>query len=402
MARKKGAANLPPAAVEKINDYADRWHSLGNARRVANLAKAEVEKAAGREVASDTIQRQIREVWATRTEEDKPWHLGVMEGYHIPWDAAGVLLTVWKQSVLYGWTLTIREAKWVARLRTALDGESPRTILSWAILYAREEHHFETLRQPSLETRFFDAEIAFRPWKDALSMWEYGAAVRTQVVPLPGAHRVWGNPKRDTLCLSAVGIGGPLGAQPGHPHLPTAGESLSEVGGLDGDLPLWFPQARAVMTFWLRWLSQQDEKWKLIGYVGDGEVGAEAMDRWKEATRKFASLVIERAKALTEGREYEWGTWAPYELVEEMNLSLSGPFPKTSPARRREEQAHRFAEKVASATAEREHKERELYGLSFREMEERRKIEQSTPEGSPNKDAEKRASEKGERHDQTR
>ena len=108
------------------------------------------------------------------------WCLGIQIS-QIPSEAAGDLLAVWKVSLLSDRRFTIRQATWVARLRSALQGAPPDVLFNWSRLYEIRERIYQEKGLP-MDTDDLDAELAFQVWKSRTHEWEYDQAVLTNTI----------------------------------------------------------------------------------------------------------------------------------------------------------------------------------------------------------------------------
>jgi hypothetical protein len=96
----------------------------------------------------EVLERKIS--WYRRHAEtdplEKPWRMDTLDEYPIPPEAVPSVLKVWKSRIDNGDTLTIREAKWAARLSGHLPDIEK---LSYkASHYARTELMFQLLGRP--------------------------------------------------------------------------------------------------------------------------------------------------------------------------------------------------------------------------------------------------------------
>lgn len=260
---------------------------------------------------------------------DDAWSLAVRIIW-IPPDATGDLLAVWKYCLTAGRKFTIREAIWVARLRSALPAADPQRLYEVAVAYARLERAYEGKDlKPSTD---LDAELAFQRDKGDLYEWEYSQAVLAGVVPISEGYA---NPRyidaapgflAEDPYLKAVGIDSKPTRMPSYWPLPQdyfvrAVWSLLTVGHLlygakllsTGEMKLlregklsWWPQAFSVIIFWLRKISNSVKKWQGIdkGYGGPGVPGDTEIAEWKDMARKLVSLVIQWVEILN-----AWQKW---------------------------------------------------------------------------------------------
>lgn len=101
--------------------------------------------------------------------EDNPWSLGesIKPQYGIPGDATGILLELWKYSLEIGYPLTLRHAKWIARLYkvivTANDEvnhwKQIQILFFTALRYADRERVSQALKQSQFDTRDEDVNL---------------------------------------------------------------------------------------------------------------------------------------------------------------------------------------------------------------------------------------------------
>ena len=127
----------------------------------------------------DTLLKMISSV-RRPTSLEEPWSLGVSPP-EIPHEATGDLLAVYKFCLAADWKFSIREARWVARLRSALPGGNPALLLEYAVLYSRRERAAQKSRRP-VDTSDLDTEIAFQPWASDLNAWEFDQALQLKAV----------------------------------------------------------------------------------------------------------------------------------------------------------------------------------------------------------------------------
>lgn len=96
---------------------------------------------------------------------EAPWSLGVsaQPEYGITPEATGDLLAVWKYCLAIGHVFTIREARWVARLRDAIAEHKSRIgeLFAYAQEYAIREQVCKILNR-QIDTTDLDAELGIR------------------------------------------------------------------------------------------------------------------------------------------------------------------------------------------------------------------------------------------------
>ena len=112
------------------------------------------------------------------TSEEEPWCIGKSAKTSIPADANGDLLHIWKRCKLAGRKFSMREAKWVANLRTAVDGGDIYTLAAKYALRERVwEMDDEKNREEFFDTTDMDASLAFIG-----NYWGYQTSIRTEVL----------------------------------------------------------------------------------------------------------------------------------------------------------------------------------------------------------------------------
>ena len=110
---------------------------LGKRERLPGLRKVQEVLAA------------VRKSQPALKEQDAPWSLGVCDRIGIPADATKDLLDIWVWSIVVGYKFSIREAKWVARLRNVialnLGKEDFLRLHYYAAFYASRQRAAEAL-----------------------------------------------------------------------------------------------------------------------------------------------------------------------------------------------------------------------------------------------------------------
>ena len=100
----------------------------------------------------------------------------------------------------------------------------------------------------------------------------------------------------------------------------------------------WWPQAESIMTFWLRYIRSNTERWAKIGYSSLPDVDK---DDWEKLGSRLAELVIEKAKRLSAnpGELEQTGgplgisrptSWRPLEVLESLGIANLGPLGQES------------------------------------------------------------------------
>ncbi len=129
---------------------------------------------------AQTLERLISRIRQHILGEDDPWSISASVSNDIPADANGILIKLQRWCLIMGRPLTVREAKWAARLRTAVRSEN---LLEWAWRYALREMIADSL-QDRLVTDDLDRELCFpreTPMEDCIMM----AGRRAGILPSP-------------------------------------------------------------------------------------------------------------------------------------------------------------------------------------------------------------------------
>ncbi len=139
----------------------------------------------GKDVIQDRLRKTIRPNLEGRAPEvkllDKFWSMGAFDvpGSGISPEAANDLIEVWKYCLAIGHIFTIREAKWVNRLRIAVKAETRRTgyLFAFAYEYAIRERISEILKTP-MDTRDLDGRLS-----DVHYDWDYAVFRSLNMIP---------------------------------------------------------------------------------------------------------------------------------------------------------------------------------------------------------------------------
>ena len=123
--------------------------------------------------------RHIRKVRAELPKQppisdiENPWSLGVSQDHHIPDDATGALMVVWRWAILHpsAEPLSIRTARWVSKLRwvpeaggsSAGEAIDPEKLYKWAYLYSGRERQAE-LTKDKIRAFFWLDHALGRDW----------------------------------------------------------------------------------------------------------------------------------------------------------------------------------------------------------------------------------------------
>jgi hypothetical protein len=191
---------------------------------------------------------KIRQEMPEHDELENPWSLAVSEAYGIPPEAYDCLLEIWKWSLIVGRKFTIREAKWVSKLRLIRAIPFHRLLFE-AACYALEERISKLLKEDFRNSASLDAQFIF---SDSLAGRKVrGDAIDTGilkvVLPLPERQeyektliQAWGH----GLLLLLMDKPHSLAVE-----VDLFGADLSQEADLQGDWGM-------VYALWLRRLSE--------------------------------------------------------------------------------------------------------------------------------------------------
>lgn len=148
-----------------------------------------------------TVQQIITDL-GRHAPEETTWSVGVSGREGIPDEAIGDIIKIWQWSVAVGYWFTVREAKWVARLRNAFvnrdDEVTLRRLHYTAAAYAARERAHETLRNTEYGSEEVDFHFFF--YVDLQDVW----GVIADTLELLG--RVDANFERMTAELVKLGV----------------------------------------------------------------------------------------------------------------------------------------------------------------------------------------------------
>lgn len=244
--------------------------SLRGVQAILTKARPEIEK--------------VREV-------DQPWSLGASEQHEIPPEASSDLLEVWKIRLATGHLFSIREAKWVARLR---DVVQDKVVLGfWAELYALREQTCDILLIAP-ETSDLDASLVMTAWEQETakavgmlepvkfeSPYEKWIVTKDFLEPLQFGH--------DLSRLVVAMVEGVKGIQ------PLESLELSE-------------EAEWVYAFWLEYLSE-GSKWRKLSLEKRCEIVLQLRDWVKN--HPWAK------------REFDWEIWSEFDWETEESTEFT-------------------------------------------------------------------------------
>ncbi len=260
-----------------------------------------------RERAIQTIAREAR---TESSYLENIWS-PAQSGDETPPEALDDLLGVWKVCIAKDVRFTVRKARMVSRVRGAVRNSSDgagawsrwEELLEWSELYAGREYAAMKTGQP-VNTLDLDAELAFQPWLSPLHRWQYEQAVRSGAVPPSGRNDGWDT--SDFFYDEAINL------------LKAADE------GSDILETVWYPEARAVVIFWLRAISSKIQRWN-AAYWDD--LSGEDKVSWGEMGRHLTNEVVAKARQLerhipmpSEPDTNGYLVWEPSETLKDVGL----------------------------------------------------------------------------------
>ena len=287
---------------------APAWRLLQVVQR--RLDKMGIEENVPGERSVQKIAKKARDKTGPTASDADIWSPGV-SGRETPAEALADLLVVWNISKSKDIRFTIPKARWASNLRCAIRASyaGPITwpeaedLLYWSELYAAREYAAVLTGQP-MNTLDLDAELAYQPWKSPLHRWRYEQAVKSNAVPLSGKHDGW-----DTSGF----------------FYEAASESMrGSDEGSDIREADWYPEARDVVIFWLREISNKIQRWN-AAYWDD--LSGEDKVSWEEMGKHLTEKVVAKARQLEQHipapSEPDTGgyvVWEPTETLEKVGL----------------------------------------------------------------------------------
>ena len=323
----------PKIAEEIIEEI----HSL----RAQGMSIDRILDALGDSVARGTVAKytkQYDQIPEGERRKDDPWSLGIDHPDISP-DATGDLLAVLKLSSALSGRFTVRQAIWVSKLRSALQGEPPSRLLFWSTLYERRDRTAAHTGE-GFDTTVLDAELSHQLWKSSLHEWEYDQAVLTGAIPRhlpvtkivihlsPDTEQIINIPANtEHIIKMAEGQSFPLQSTSW-----LVGETirfLREAGG-EQTAP-WWPHAEYVMGLWLRRVVDVVLEWRGVYSVSPEGLDPQTEERWETMGRHLADLVVEKARELEGGGPAKQGSyleepsyssepWKPTALLQEFGF----------------------------------------------------------------------------------
>ncbi|MBF8266153.1 MAG: hypothetical protein HW384_2017 [Dehalococcoidia bacterium] len=252
------------------------------------------------EIQLKAIKDAANRIKKEKLDPDCPWSLGVSQEAGIPPEATTELLRIWWWTVIVGYPLTVREARWLYRLR----GLSPAgSELNDARLYGDREWVAEVMGKP-IYTSDLDAHIlASRLENTRVDSWVLNTAVAT------------GNLHEDNRNTSMM-EGSP--SSRGHFGFITAPEQAVETrlwveGGPRPAKrnPLSYT-ASCVYSLWLRKVSSTSI-WRTLLVRQQAEIMERLRELVKEETRNDKSVGFYG--------ETQTDLWKPNEILKKFGLS---------------------------------------------------------------------------------
>lgn len=228
--KRRGNPGTPPDIINAIRFLREKYPEAS-----AGVLRQKLGKLAGKKYSLPT-ERTVRNILARsgslkQEDVDNPWSLGASASYNIPLEASNDLLKIWKWCIIAGRKFTIREAKWVARLRNIVRFES---LLFFASMYAIQER---MNRDGAFNTSNLDAWLSF----ERSEAWMYQILVASaKIEGIFGGDKLeefYGNTWLDWIGEPGKSSEGFLNISPKHV------QTLSR-------------EADMVYAFWLRLLSR--------------------------------------------------------------------------------------------------------------------------------------------------
>ncbi len=126
----------------RIKDWV-KWYireqALRNRAEPRDLVAERIEEylADKEPVSHDTLLKMISSARNSNDPEDKPWSVSAIADSDIAPSALPIVMNAWAKGVIEDAPISIRQAKWVARLSSIYDGKT-HTSLEWLIVKASE------------------------------------------------------------------------------------------------------------------------------------------------------------------------------------------------------------------------------------------------------------------------
>ena len=302
---------IPGHIIEKIHSWRGEGQTIDE---ISGELEGEVSRGT---VAKYT--KQYDEMSEGERRKDEPWHMGLSHPDVTP-EATGDLMELLRLSIALGRKFTVRQAIWACKIRSAVSGEQ---LYLWSTFYERVDRTAAGAKViPDMSK--LDAQMAFKVWEYGRHNWEYDQAVLTGNAPSISDLRDMKVVNHYELHVHGIMTSG---------LSDEAREFLRTTGGMEIDHEPWWPQAESIMTFWLRYIRSNTERWSKIGYSSLPDVDK---DDWKKLGTRLAELIIEKAKRLS---THPWEqeriggpmeisrptSWRPLEVLESLGIANLGP-----------------------------------------------------------------------------
>ena len=310
---------IPGHIIEKIHSW------RGEGQTIDEICRELEDQVSRGTVAKYT--KQYDEMSEGERRKDEPWHMGLSHPDITP-EAIGDLMELLRLSIALGRKFTVRQAIWACKIRSALSGEPPSQLYLWSTFYERVDRTAAGAKMvPDMSD--LDAEMAFKVWKGGRQNWEYEQAVLTGNAPSISDLRdmkVVNHVELRSYGIMTSGMS------------DEARKFLRTTGGMEIDHEPWWPQAESIMTFWLRYIRSNTERWSKIGY--SSLLGVDKED-WDKLGAQLAALIIEKAKRVSTNpweRDLQGGSmgisrptsWRPLEVLESLGIANLNPLGQES------------------------------------------------------------------------
>ncbi len=186
MAGKRGP-KIPPKTRRYVNEAAITYSNTDRAH-LASILKEDLSGMGWMTPSQQTLEKMISAARNSDTSEDDPWCLGKSTKWSIPNEANEDLLKLFRWCILVGNLLTIRQAKWIAKLRGTVEFDS---LLTVANDYAMSERLWE-MDNPitgdvAFDTTPLDMDVMLC---NTDYEWTYSAGIHLQLFPVKTSHMI--------------------------------------------------------------------------------------------------------------------------------------------------------------------------------------------------------------------
>lgn len=263
------------------------------------------------------IYKKLAEIPKKKDKEkelEEPWMLGVSAEHGIPPEANKDLLNTLKWCKAAGRTFTIREARWVARLRGAVPGER---LYARAFAYAlREQACKASEEEERIYTADLDAELAFS--REGAGEWSYQTAVNvgilSRLTPAMLKELETDQEKLERLELELESL-----------SLKAMRNSASQMVLFDLRLK-WYAHAKLpengdiVFSLWMRHLSN-GPKWQDMSQEAKEGIAQRLYEEVAEASKEIEDLSSKSLIWLVSSKSEEWKP--SQELFTEVGIDVT-------------------------------------------------------------------------------